>query len=112
MQLHGICDVSSSATLFDGVCFDFTAAQVAQFPNITISVPGIDLNLNSANYILLNYGVNFRPGQSCLGIDNTGPQGLQIVGDTLMSNYYTVFDQTNQRIGWAPVSSQCGNIRA
>ncbi len=110
VNLHGICDVSSSQTLFDGFCYDFTSAQVAQFPNITISVTGLNLVMNPTNYILLNYGVNFKPGQSCLGIDNTGPQGLQIVGDTLLENYYTVFDQTNQQIGWAPVSSQCGNI--
>jgi len=110
VSLHGICDVSSSQTLFDGYCYDFTSAQVAQFPNITIAVTGINLVINPVNYILLNYGVNYKPGQSCLGVANTGPQGLMIVGDTLMMNYYVVFDQTNQQIGWAPVSSSCGNI--
>lgn len=47
-----------------------------------------------------------------LGISNTGANGLQIVGDTLMENYYVVFDQKNTRIGWAPVSDQCGQVRA
>ena len=111
-QLHGICDVGSTETLFDGKCFDFTAAQIAAFPNITISVPSIDLVMTPKNYILFEYGVNFKPGQYCLGISSTGPQGLQIVGDTLLENYLTVFDQTNQKIGWAPVSNQCGNIQA
>jgi hypothetical protein len=110
VNLHGICDVASSKTLFDGYCFDFTAAQVAQFPNITIALTGVNLTLRNSNYILLNYGTNFKPGQSCLGIANTGPQGLMIIGDTQLASYYTVFDQTNQQIGFAPVSSQCGNI--
>jgi len=111
VKLHGICDVASDQTLFDNKCYVFSPNQVAAFPNITIAVQGIDLVMNAANYILLNYGVNFKPGQSCLGIASTGPQGLQIVGDTLLENYYTVFDQVNQRIGWAPVSNACGNVQ-
>jgi hypothetical protein len=109
--LHGICDVPAGQTWFDNVCLDFTQEQIDMFPNITMSVQGIELTMTPRNYILLNYGVNYKPGQSCLGIDNTGTGGLFIVGDTLLENYYVVFDQQNTRIGWAPVSSQCGNIQ-
>lgn len=110
VNLHGICDVSQDATLFDGSCYTFTQQQLNAFPNVTFTVPNINLVLQPSNYILKNYGTNFQPGQYCLGIDNTGPGGLQIVGDTLMENYLTVFDLQNQQIGWAPVSSKCGNL--
>ncbi len=111
VYLHGVCDVAVGLTIFDNVCYSFTPAQVSAFPNITLSVPNINLVMTPQNYILLNYGVNYKPGQSCLGVAPTGPQGLFIVGDTLLMNYYTVFDQGNQQIGWAPVSSQCGNLK-
>merc|ERR1712065_112762 len=63
VQLHGICDVASDQTLFDNVCYDFTQQQIDQFPNITIGVPNIDLKMNPRNYILKDYGVNFKkPG--------------------------------------------------
>ena len=110
-NLHGICDVSSSNTLFDNACFSFSQAQLSAFPNITLSVVGINLVMQPKDYLLLNYGVNGQPGQYCLGISPTGQQGLFIIGDTMMQNYYVIFDQTNQQIGWAPVSSTCGNIR-
>ena len=112
VNLHGICDVNSTETLFDNVCYNFTQAQIDMFPTITFQVTGIELEMTAAQYILFEYGVNFKAGESCLGISSTGAGGLFIVGDTLIERYLVVFDQTNQKIGWAPVSDQCGNIKA
>ena len=42
----------------------------------------------------------------CLAIRGTGPNGYFIIGDTLMRNYYLVFDNEKDRIGWATVNKK------
>ncbi len=37
-SLHGICDVPSSQTLFDGNCYTFTQSQINQFPNMYVAL--------------------------------------------------------------------------
>lgn len=54
VKLHGICDVASDETLFDNVCYDMTPEQVAMFPDITLSVPNINLVMKASDYILQN----------------------------------------------------------
>lgn len=108
--LRGICDVDASKTIFDGYCYAFSAKQLAQYPSLTFHVKGVDLVMSVADYILLNYGPTLKhTGDYCLGIVPGGPKDF-IVGDTLMQNYLVVFDHSLARIGFAPVSKQCGNI--
>merc|ERR1711991_154869 len=113
LNLHGICDVPANETLFDNQCFDFTESQLQAYTSfdLTFSVaPQLDLKLKYQNYLLQDFGVNGKKGQYCLAIAATGRQGLMIVGDTLMKDYLVVFDQTNKQIGWADVSTSCGNL--
>lgn len=44
--LTGICNVDKHSTLFDGKCFNMTTADIAKFPNFTLSMPGVDLSMS------------------------------------------------------------------
>eukprot|EP01104_Vermistella_antarctica_P006494 TRINITY_DN17194_c0_g1_i1.p1 TRINITY_DN17194_c0_g1~~TRINITY_DN17194_c0_g1_i1.p1 ORF type:complete len:453 (+),score=111.71 TRINITY_DN17194_c0_g1_i1:160-1518(+) len=110
----GMCNVPSDKTLFDGQCFAMTPEMAAEFPDIVLQVDNVPLTLTGADYVLQGFGSEpFQPnGNYCLGISPTGSAGaLQILGDTLMQNYYAVFDVVNHQIGWAPVNrSACGTL--
>jgi len=101
----GICNVPAGSSLFDGKCFDMTAAEIAAFPSITLSVPGIDLVMDAEDYLRKDFGLVHPTGKTCLAVGDTGNEGLFIVGDTLLINYLTVFDRGNSRIGFAPVDA-------
>lgn len=101
--VQGLC--GDSNTLFDGQCFNYTQAELAQFPSIVLHVDGesaqVDLLMAPSQYIVLQPN-----GSYCYGIKDTGPIGLSIVGDTTLQRYYTIFDNTKRRVGWAPVRSE------
>jgi len=113
VNLVGICNVDSSKTLFDGVCYSMTPQDVQQFPNITLVVRNVNLTMTGTDYVLQGFGtIPYQPnGKYCLGISPTGTGGLFIIGDTLLQNYYSVYDRVNKQIGWAPVNRQaCGSV--
>ncbi|KNC54299.1 uncharacterized protein AMSG_12338 [Thecamonas trahens ATCC 50062] len=103
-NLTGMCNVPEGQTLFDGKCFDLSPADVAAYPDFVLEVPGISLVISPPQYLLANFGSIGKPGQTCLAVSPTGPNGLVIVGDTLLVRYTIVFDRANHRIGWAPVN--------
>jgi len=81
--LPGVCNLPSGKTIFDGLCFNMTAAQVASFPTVSLAMPSsggsgdIHIDMPSWTYI-----VEQTPGsgQFCLGVINTGPGGFTIIG--------------------------------
>eukprot|EP01063_Lacrimia_lanifica_P019071 TRINITY_DN2610_c0_g1_i1.p1 TRINITY_DN2610_c0_g1~~TRINITY_DN2610_c0_g1_i1.p1 ORF type:complete len:442 (+),score=91.38 TRINITY_DN2610_c0_g1_i1:52-1377(+) len=107
-DLPGLCHTAHS--IFDGTCYDYSAAQLAAFPNITIALDnGVVLRMDPRNYLL--QGQPYKTADVyCLGIrEGTGP--TFILGDTLMENYYVVHDNENHRIGWADVNRDtCGSL--
>jgi hypothetical protein len=107
--LVGICDVNNG-TLFDGQCFPMTASEMARFPPIHFRMNELTLTIQPKDYLIYIAEQQVK----CLGIRNTGPSsgtGLLIIGDTVMQDYYTVFDRTTNQVGFAPVNSKnCGSI--
>lgn len=102
--------MEAGKSLFDKQCFSMTAAELAAFPDITLQIDGVDLVMEPRNYLLNGYGdADFDA--YCLGVEKTGPGGLQILGDTTLENYLTIFDREKKRIGWAPVNkANCGSL--
>ena len=110
-KLKGICDVPAGKSFFDGACYNMTAADIAPFPNFVLNVPGIGIKMTPANYLLQGYGTKAPLSEYCLGVEKTGPGGLQILGDTTLENYYVAFNRTAKSIGWAPVNlDNCGSV--
>jgi cathepsin D len=112
-KLKGICDAGDEKkTLFDGECFELSDADVSDFPSFYITLEnGYQLAMNNFDY-LLKGDVRAKGNKSltCLAVRATGEGGYFIFGDTLMRNYYLVFDRDRDRIGWAKVNKDaCGN---
>lgn len=111
-----ICSDSSLAhceALFEDDCFTLTEAEVAAYPGLALNLKnGVSLHMSSKDYLLLGSPLAKAPSDYCLGIRNGGSAGGSgfIIGDTTMRNYYLVFDLAEKKIGWGPVSDQCGSI--
>jgi len=109
--LVGICTgVGKNGTLFEGGCYDLTAAEMAAYPDINFNIDSFQLTIKPSDYLVYRDDINTK----CLGILSTGTAaqgGIFIIGDTVMQEYYSIFDNTNNKIGFAPVNKQmCGNI--
>jgi len=117
-NMTGICTgtYNSSATLLDGFCYDLTQEDFSRFPNITFSINSttgstFELIVPPAAY-LVPLRLPFNPSSYCFAVLATGPTGFFIIGDTVMSGYYSVFNIASQQIGWAPVNTQtCGSLQ-
>jgi len=103
--LKGICNVASGQSLFDGVCYALTAAEVAMFPDLTVALENnVMLVMSGQDYLLKNE----EAGLLCLGIR---PSNIYIVGDTTMQKHYVAFNRDKNTIGWAEVNSvNCGSL--
>jgi hypothetical protein len=108
-NLIGTCGLSQSSSLWGGVCFNLTQAQMNAYPTITLNIQNVDIVMPPSTYLTLFDPESPNPLLYCLGIRDTGPGGFTIIGDTSMSNYYVVFDNEQTRIGWAKVSPACGS---
>jgi cathepsin D len=97
--LPGVC---GSTSLFTGECYQYTPAQIAQFPSVSLNLKGATLTITGADYLINNSTTSTT---YCFGITNTGIGGLPIIGDVVMQAYYTQFDVANNRLGWAPVNA-------
>eukprot|EP00948_MAST-09A_sp_MAST-9A-sp1_P000806 g806.t1 len=96
--------VPGASDLFAGKCAPVDASE---WPTITMQLDGIALNLAPEHYLVPEEGA--AEGTYCLGILNTG-RGLEsmfIIGDTIMSQYYIVYDRKASRVGWATASTEC-----
>ena len=114
--LAGVCGPSvTNGTLMDGSCYHLSASDIQAFPNVTFHLQdSLTLHMSASDYLLKGDVRAVAAGDAslvCLGVRNTGPNNLFIVGDTLLRNYYTVFDRTQARIGFAPVNkAKCGSM--
>ena len=114
VHLVGVCNVPpGNKTLFEGGCFDLTLDDIAKYPSFNIGLDnGASLQMHAPDY-LMKGDVRAKGNESlyCLAIRSTGPRGYFIFGDTLMRNYYLVFDVGQERLGWGTVNhNNCGAI--
>jgi len=100
VNLHGICDASTGQTLFDKYCYTMLSSQISQYPNIEILLNGATLSIPNTQYLYLETG-----GFYCLGVDQSPSGSGVILGDVVMQGFHVIFDKTNLRVGFAPLSS-------
>ncbi len=83
----------------------------SKFPTITLTMtgyqgaPNFTLEMPPSTYLKRGSDHNYMFGFRKLSTSNS-PQ--VVFGQTLMENYYVVFDRANKRIGFAPSATLCG----
>jgi Eukaryotic aspartyl protease len=102
-KLHGICDVRAGKSLFDGYCFSYTQAQIAQFPPLEIVFRGGGSATIAPNYYLVD-GFCDKLGYLSLGIEGSDEKAV-LLGDVFMKNVVSLFDRANMVYGFAPVTT-------
>jgi len=80
----------------------------ADYPVLSFWVKNVDgkefaLEMAAQHYL----GAATQRGVWCLGLADAGSES--IFGGMFMEAFYTSFDRTNYELGFAPVSSKCGN---
>jgi len=98
--LEGVC---GQKNLFTHNCYNYNETDLALFPNISLVLRGATLTVTGQQYLITN---STGSGLYCLGIDETGVEGISIIGDVIMQAYYVAFDVTHKRLGWAPVNQE------
>jgi hypothetical protein len=127
-NLHGVCDVDSSSTIFDNSnCFSFSASQLAAFPVIQLYAGGAEIVLVAAVVFILqtllsesstieiDFPVNAYlvpgfcsdPTQYSLSIQSLGSETGTLLGDPIMLGNEVTYDVVNKRMGFATKSSSC-----
>lgn len=97
--------VPHAEDLFSGKCVPVPDFSI--YPLISFVLNGTKLSLPPQQYLLLEENSQTSVNSSyCLGIINMGrgPSSMFIIGDTILTNYYTVFDRKKNRVGWAPAN--------
>jgi hypothetical protein len=106
--LPGVCiDVQApNATLFDGVCYEMTEDQIAQFPTLSFTLTNnAVLTYEPQAYLQTLWYCDSsaaRSGGKMVGFGlQEDPSGFGTVfGATFMQQYTTIFDRQNARIGF------------
>jgi len=95
----GIC---SSDNFFDGDCFILDDSTLGHYPTIELTFAnGVELRIPPTNY-LVDYG-----GKSCLAF-GSGAGDTVIIGNRVMQEYYTIFQTSQNRIGFAKTANCSG----
>jgi hypothetical protein len=127
-DIPNVCSNSSasSETIFSGgggACFFFSPSDIAKFPTITIELSSFQINLEPKDYMLhvplsdIESGNSTIPEKSrtsssdayCFAIlDFPGLESSEgysmILGDTVLKNYYVVFNRENYSVGFGNLS--------
>jgi cathepsin D len=95
------------ASLFLGNMVQMSTAQINTWPVLTFTFPSTTgsytVSLPPSMYIA-NQG-----GYGWLGVDLSGGQSFFIMGDIFLQALYVVYDNTNSRLGVAPVAD-CSHV--
>jgi len=109
-HLVGICDLLFQESLFGGVCFNMTAADIDAFPEVTIVLPVanstyefMELSISGADYLLEHPE---KAGAYCLGIQPA--VGFFVIGNVMQIPYTIVYDLEKTAIGFADAADGCG----
>lgn len=87
-------------SFFNGGCHNLTASELAAYPPLQLQFGSVTLSMPPRSYLVEHPAHN---NARCLGIISTGPGGFLIIGDTTLWEFTTIFDRTNQRVGFAQV---------
>lgn len=106
-NLHGVCDVSSGQSLFDGACYRMTSAQVAAFPSLSIVAGSSNsITVSIPNHAYLVPGFCSDVLAYSFSMTNIGGSGT-IIGDPIMISNEVTYDVVNKRMGFAPKAGNC-----
>ena len=100
--LPGIC--GPNPALLNGQDIALSPEDMGAFPSIQVAMPGFA----QGQYVVIpphSYLLPYTEGTFYLAVFGSGDMGGTIFGDTTMGNYNVVFDRTNARVGFAPVST-------
>ena len=104
-NLPGVCTgvPAANATLFDGVCYNLTDSQIAEFPTLEWVFRGVDdsqvtLQLPPSQYLQEQYFC--QNGGVGIGIDVE--DDYTIIGAEMLQLYHTVYDRSSNTMGFAP----------
>jgi len=106
-NMIGICNnPPKGQQLFNGDCIQMTAAQIAAFPTLTLSLYEMTktpLTIDPIDYLWQGAGI---PGYYCFGIQMLPSASLPIIiGDVFIQKWHVVFDREEAQVGWGPLSS-------
>lgn len=111
--LKGVCDVPTNATIFDGVCFNLSTADILAYPTITFVMYNNESGPPAT--VLYPPSAYIRPlawicdGAAVSLAIQSDPSGFgSVLGMSALQGYYTVYDRANGRVGFAP-SLNCPN---
>jgi hypothetical protein len=109
VNLVGVCHSPVNRSLFDGVAYPLSDVEMSAFPTVEIDLIGdrgaddVKLPIGPDSYF-----VKLSSGKYRLGLT----KGDCIIGNTHMLKYWTVYDRTNKRLGFAPaIPEKCSTER-
>ena len=113
-DLVGICHdesghkIQPGGGMFQSLCYSLTTTQIQAFPILYVHL-GDNVSLPISPNIYVRGGASYcdDPKQVTLGIDSGAVADGTLLGDIFMESYFTVFDRTHQRIGFAPADQFC-----
>ena len=74
--------------------YSVACALVSKLPDLVFTIGRKQLSLAASDYI-------FKEGSRCISSITETTDNFWLLGDTFMGKYYTIFDATNSKIGFA-----------